>query len=101
MAGSVAQRMAALNKANAVRVNRADLKRGFRDGNVTLRDVLGHDELPGYLREVLAIDLLRMQPRIGKVRAKKMCFTAGVRENRALSELTARQREALLALAPR
>lgn len=69
----IPQHMAALRRANAIRCERADLKRDVRMGVVDVRDLLR--EPPAVLaagQGVTVTELLTWQPRWGIARSRKL-----------------------------
>lgn len=89
----VPQHMAALAKANEIRIARKELKERLDAREITVSDVLDVDkELPGYLAKVTLYDLLRWQHRVGHHRAKQTCQRLGISPSRRLRDLTLGQR---------
>lgn len=89
------QRMRALERANAVRLARAELKRQIAHGGRTAADVIM--ELPSEAVSWSVGDLLMSQRRWGSNRTRKLLCGLQISENRHLGKLTERQRRALAA----
>lgn len=88
------QHMAALERANEVRLARAQLKRRIAAGEITVDQVLA--DVPEEARSMAVSELLRAQRRWGRKRAAKLLrTTVMISENRQLERLTARQRTEL------
>jgi hypothetical protein len=101
------QRMAALEKADRVRLARAQLKRDLKKRRVSICDVLA--DPPEWIETMPVLDLLLAVPKIGRVKAMAMLGRGGIStarkvgglESRKVVGLTERQRgELLAALAP-
>lgn len=85
------QHMSALDRANAVRIAGAELKREVRTGRVTIAAAL-LDERAGSLP---VIDLLVCQHRWGRVRALKLLAAERIPETKRIRDLTDRQRRVI------
>lgn len=88
---TVPQHMSALERANAVRLARAQLKRDVKAGAVSIRDALDAD----CARRMRVLDLLAWQRGWGPVRAGKLLRRAGCSERLLVEQLTDRQRQVL------
>ncbi len=84
------QRIAALERANATRRDRAELKAQIARGEVTVVGLL-NDPSPAALDCPLAV-LLRSQRVWGERRTRKFLARAAIGETKTIRELTARQR---------
>jgi hypothetical protein len=97
------QRMRALERANEVRLKRAELKRQIAHGAVTVADVIL--ELPDEANNWSVGELLKSQRRWGSIRSHKLLAGLQISEKRPIGQLTARQRQLiadrLAVLAPR
>lgn len=94
------QRMRALERANAVRLARAELKRQIAHGRLSAADVIL--ELPWEATSWSVGELLMSQRRWGSNRTHKLLSGLQISENRHLGKLTERQRRVLAAeLGPR
>ncbi len=89
------QRMRALERANEVRLARADLKRRIADGGVRAADVVL--ECPWEALTWSVGDLLLSQRRWGTTRCRKFLQRAQINEQKPLGKLTDRQRRMLAA----
>jgi hypothetical protein len=89
------QRMQALERANAVRLKRADLKRRIADGRMSAADVVL--DLPWEATSWPVGELLISQRRWGNIRAHKLLAGLHISEKRPVGDLTERQRRVLAA----
>lgn len=87
------QRLRALERANAVRLARAELKRRIAEGESSVADVLTS---PPYEADSWAIgDLLMSQRRWGSTRCRKFLSKNQIMETKPVGALTERQRRLL------
>lgn len=84
------QHMEALDRANRVRLARAELKRAISAGNEEAADVVLR--CPWQVESMTVGELLRSQRRWGRARARKFLVPLALNENRQLGRLTERQR---------
>src|ERR1700730_8081287 len=84
------QRLRALERANEVRLARADLKRRIAEGDVSAADVIL--ESPWEARSWAVGELLLSQRRWGSTRCRKFLFRLQISENKQVGTLTERQR---------
>jgi hypothetical protein len=84
------QRMRALERANEVRLKRAELKRQIADGSITAADVIL--ELQDEAKNWSVGELLKSQRRWGSIRSLKLLAGLHISEKRPIGELTMRQR---------
>lgn len=84
----------ALQKANYVRFQRAQLRQQVRSRVITARDILIAP--PPEVSSLPVCDLLMWTPRLGLAIATRITTRAGVRLNRPVGNLTDRQRQALI-----
>ena len=89
------QRMRALERANAVRLARAELKRQIADGEVSAAQVLL--EVPAHASSWAVGDLLMSQHRWGTSRCRKFLWKHHINETKHIGALTERQRRLLAA----
>jgi len=89
----MSQHMEALERANEVRVGRAELKRRIKAGAASVVGVL--DDIPSEAGTMTVAELLRAQERWGSRRARRFLAPLGIRENRRVADLTERQRRQL------
>jgi hypothetical protein len=87
------QHLRALERANRVRLARANLKRRIADGELTVADVIL--SRPWEAETMPVCDLLLSQRRWGMQRARKVLAAIPISENKELGALTDRQRLAL------
>ncbi len=87
------QHLDALERANHVRLARAELKRRVAEGRVTAAEViLG---CPGEAEGMPVADLLMSQRRWGATKCRKVLASVPISELRPVGALTERQRDAL------
>lgn len=87
------QHMRALERANLVRLARAELKRAIARGDVTAADVVR--DCPWETESMTITELLTSQRRWGRTRARKFLMPLSLNENKQLGTLTSRQRRLL------
>lgn len=90
------QNMRALERANRIRLARAELKRRIARGEVAVADVLldPADEIAG----MEIAELLTSQKRWGSTRCAKFLEMIGLYETKTIRSLTERQRSAMAAV---
>jgi hypothetical protein len=94
------QHMQALERANRVRLARAELKRSIGRGEVDVSEVIR--DTPWETESMTLAELLTSQRRWGRTRARKLLQTLALSENKRIGTLTPRQRALLTsALSPR
>jgi hypothetical protein len=99
-----AQRMAALAKAERVRLARAQLKRDLKKRRVSILDVLA--DPPEWIETMPVLPLLKAVPKVGPVKAQTMLQRTGISatktvggiSSRTVVGLSERQRVELLAM---
>lgn len=89
----LAQRLTALQLANAVRVPRAQLKRDIKAGRVSFRDILL--DTPPCARTAKVYDMLMAVPKYGRVKASKTLLVCGISQSKRMVGLSTGQREKL------
>jgi hypothetical protein len=87
------QRLRALERANAIRLARAELKRRIAEGEVSVADVLL--EPPPHAASWAVWDLLMSQRRWGSSRCRKFLWKNRINETKPIGALTERQRRLL------
>jgi hypothetical protein len=87
------QHMQALQRANAVRLARAELKRRVADGETHVSDVILGS--PWEAESMTVGDLLTSQRRWGHTRCRKFLQCIPMSENKTIGSMTDRQRSAL------
>ncbi len=90
------QHMRALQRANKVRLARADLKRRIAEGHIQVGDVIL--ACPWEAASMTIAELLLSQRRWGDARCRKFLSQIGISETKIVGALTDRQRRALAAL---
>ncbi len=89
------QHMRALERANLVRLARAELKRSIARGDRSASEVVR--DCPWETESMTLSELLTSQRRWGRTRARKFLLPLSLNENKQLGTLTMRQRELLSA----
>ncbi len=90
------QHLQALERANAVRLARAELKRRVADGGVSAAEVILSS--PWEAESMTVSDLLTSQRRWGTTRCRKLLQSIPMSENKTVGSMTERQRQALSGL---
>ena len=90
------QYMRALQRANEVRLARAELKRRVAFGEIDVAKVIV--ECPWETHTMAAFDLLMSQRRWGQSRCRKMLAQLPVSDQKTVGSMTDRQRYALSAM---
>jgi len=90
------QCLAALGRANDVRLARAQLKRRVRAGGLAAAEVVLTS--PWQTRTMSVGDLLMSQRGWGRIRARRLLLSLAVPENKQIGTLTERQRLAIAAV---
>jgi hypothetical protein len=93
MAPAGPQHMRALERANKVRLARADLKRRIATGEVNVTDVIL--ECPWEAQSMTVADLLMSQRRWGETRCRKFLAVVPMSEAKTIGSMTERQRRTL------
>jgi hypothetical protein len=92
-AGGPPQYMRALERANKVRLARADLKRRVATGELEAAEVIL--ECPWEAQSMTVADLLTSQRRWGESRCRKLLSQLQLSETKTVGSLTDRQRRTL------
>lgn len=87
------QHLRALERANEVRLARADLKRRIADGEVCAADVILRS--PWEAESMAVADVLMSQRRWGRTRARRLLAGIQISEAKTLGSMTERQRRAV------
>jgi hypothetical protein len=90
------QYMRALERANKVRLARAELKRGVATGEIDVPDVILN--CPWEAHSMAVADLLMSQRRWGQTRCRKFLAQIPMSENKTVGSMTDRQRRTLAAM---
>jgi hypothetical protein len=90
------QYMRALERANQVRLARAELKRRIATGEIDVADVLL--DCPWEADSMAVADLLMSQRRWGQTRCRKFLAQLQMSEKKTIGSMTDRQRQTLVAM---
>ncbi len=90
------QYMRALERANQVRLARAELKRRIATGETDVAEVLLH--CPWEADSMAVADLLTSQRRWGQTRCRKFLAQLPMSEKKTIGSMTDRQRQTLVAM---
>lgn len=90
------QRLEALDRANAVRVRRAQLKRDLKAGRASIHALLLNP--PEFVETAKVSDLLLHVPKYGRVKVNKILTQCRVSPSKTFGGLSSRQRDELAAL---
>jgi hypothetical protein len=90
------QHLRALERANRVRLARAELKRQIAAEEISASQVIL--DCPWEAASMSISDLLMCQRRWGRARCRRLLVSLGVPENKQIGTLTQRQRSALAAV---
>jgi hypothetical protein len=85
--------MEALQKANAIRSERAQLKKELKSGERDIIDVL--QAPPEYLKTAKVIDLLLVVPKFGRVKAARVLTRCRISQAKTVGGLSEHQRTEL------
>lgn len=91
--GAAPQHLVALQRANKVRLARAELKRRIGAGEITVGDVVL--SAPWEAASMTVADLLMSQKRWGRTRCRKFLSAIPLSETKTVGALTERQRRAV------
>ena len=92
------QRMAALEKAAAVRTQRAEIKAGLKKGTISLPTLLERAASEGLVGKMKVSAVLENLPGYGKVKTQKVMEQIGISDTRRLAGLGSNQKSELLSL---
>ena len=90
------QHLQALERANAVRLARAELKRASRRGEISAADIIL--DAPWEAESMTVADLLTSQRRWGHTRCRRFLQSIPLSETKTVGSMTERQRQAAAAL---
>lgn len=92
---SADERKAALEKAKAARIKRAEIREKLKSGELSVKDILGmkDDPIVGRMKVSTLIETL---PGYGKAKSEKIMAELQIAESRRLRGLGERQQTALL-----
>ena len=95
-ARSLDQRMEALQRANDVRVQRAQLKRDLKAGDAQIEAILLKP--PEFVSTAKVFDMLMAVPKFGRVKAGRFLNTCRISQSKTVGGLSERQRTELIGL---
>jgi hypothetical protein len=90
------QHLRALQRANEVRLARAELKRRVAEGELTVAEVVV--DSPWEAESMAIADLLMSQRRWGRTRCRRLLAQVPLSETKTIGSLTDRQRRAVAGL---
>ena len=93
---SLDQRLDALDRANRIRVQRAQLKRELKSGQTSFDRILL--DPPDYVLTAKVYDMLLAVPRLGRVRAGRLLTQCRISQAKTIVGLSERQRGELVDL---
>lgn len=93
---SLNQRMEALARANAIRTQRAQLKRDLKGGRTSIHQLL--ESPPDYLETAKVFEMLLAVPKYGRVKANKVLVACRISPSKTIGGLSDRQRAELVTL---
>jgi len=93
---SLTQRLDALERANKVRIQRAELKRDLKGGRISI-DTLLLDP-PTYVETAKVFDMLLAVPKYGRVKVNKVLTQCRISPSKTIGGLSQRQRDELVKL---
>ena len=88
--------MEALQRANAIRTRRAQLKRDLKGGRVKIHDLLL--EPPEYIETAKVFDMLLAVPKYGRVKVNKVLQQCRISPRKTIGGLSQRQRTELVSM---
>jgi S13-like H2TH domain len=95
-ARSLDQRMEALQRANDIRVRRAQLKKDLKEGRVHIETILLQP--PDYVSTAKVFDMLMAVPKFGRVKAARLLNQCRISQSKTVGGLSERQRAELVNL---
>ena len=95
-ARSLDQRMEALQRANDIRVRRAQLKKDLKDGQAQIESILL--DPPDYVSTAKVFDMLMAVPKFGRVKAARLLNQCRISQSKTVGGLSERQRAELVNL---
>jgi hypothetical protein len=95
-ARSLDQRMEALQRANDIRVRRAQLKKDLKEGSVQIETILL--DPPEYVSTAKVFDMLMAVPKFGRVKAARLLNQCRISQSKTVGGLSERQRAELVNL---
>ena len=93
---SLHQRMDALQRANAIRTRRAQLKKDLKAGRASIHGLLLRP--PEYVETAKVFDMLLAVPKYGRVKANKVLQQCRISPSKTIGGLSERQRSELVSM---
>ena len=93
---SLDQRMEALQRANHIRVRRAQLKKDLKDGKAQIETILL--DPPDWVSTAKVFDMLMAVPKFGRVKAARLLNQCRISQSKTVGGLSERQRTELVGL---
>ena len=93
---SLHQRMDALQRANAIRTRRAQLKKDLKGGRASIHGLLL--DPPEYVETAKVFDMLLAVPKYGRVKANKVLQQCRISPSKTIGGLSERQRSELVSM---
>jgi hypothetical protein len=93
---SLNQRMDALQRANRIRTERAQLKRDLKAGRLSIHTLLLKP--PEYVETAKVFDMLLAVPKYGRVKVNKILAHCRISPSKTIGGLSERQRSELVSL---
>jgi hypothetical protein len=93
---SLNQRMDALQRANEIRTQRAQLKRDLKAGRKTIDKLLA--DPPDWVETAKVFDMLLAVPKYGRVKVNKILTQCRISPSKTIGGLSERQRTELVTL---
>jgi hypothetical protein len=93
---SLHQRMDALQRANAIRTRRAQLKKDLKGGRASIHGLLLNP--PEYVETAKVFDMLLAVPKYGRVKANKVLQQCRISPSKTIGGLSERQRSELVSM---
>ena len=93
---SLDQRREALQRANDIRVRRAQLKKDLKSGDAQIEEILS--DPPEYVSTAKVFDMLMAVPKFGRVKAARFLNTCRISQSKTVGGLSDRQRAELIGL---
>jgi hypothetical protein len=88
--------MDALQRANEIRTQRAQLKKNLKAGRVSIHELLLQP--PEYVQTAKVFDMLLAVPKYGRVKANKVLVQCRISPSKTIGGLSQRQRGELVSL---
>jgi hypothetical protein len=93
---SLDQRMDGLERANEIRIKRAQLKRDLKGGRVSIHSLLLNR--PEYVETAKVFDMLLAVPKSGRVKVNTVLAHGWIAPSKTIGGLSERQRSELVSL---